>query len=207
MTRIVLICLLFATAAMAGTREYSFKDPKQVNNVQILLDSEIEPIMGVANGVSGDLKYDPASPASLTGKVVIASKSVHVLNARMKAKMHSPQWLDVENAPEITCTLKSAKVLKPKKGQAENVTRLEVKGTFSLRGVTKEITVEATVTHLPEQDRWMARMHRGSGQMLVLRTSFTFLRSDYQCGRAMPSVSDSVKVTVAIVGLSPDKKK
>ncbi len=201
----ILSALCFATVATAGPRDYSFKDPKGVNNVQFLLDSEIEPIMGSANGVSGDLKYDPEKPAALTGKVVVASKTVHVLNDRMKMKMHSTQWLDVENFSEITFALKSAKLLKPKKGQAKNVARLEVKGDFSLRGVTKAITVEATVTHLADAKLWAARMRRGSGQMVVLRTSFVIKRSDFLCGPMMPSVSDAFRVTVAIVGLSPDK--
>ncbi len=207
MIRIALLSgLCLATVAMAGPRDYSFKDPKGVNNVQFLLDSRIEPIMGAANGVSGDLKYDPAMPGELKGKIVVASKSVHVLNDRMKMKMHSTQWLDVENFSEITFVLKSAKLLKPKKGQAKNVARLEVKGTFSLRGVTKEVTVEATLTHLADAKLWAARMRRGSGQMVVLRTTFVFKRSEFSCGLMFPSVSDAVKVTVAIVGLSPDKQ-
>ena len=81
-----------------------------------------------------------------------------------------------------------------------------VVGTFSLKGVEKEISVPATVTLLPGKlgDRTGGKMQ---GDLAVIRTTFTIKRTDYGINPKAPEdkVSDEIEVSLAIAGASPKK--
>jgi len=189
--------LLFTAPARAQAKTFSFEDPKQVNNMVFVLDSEIEPIMGVANGISGTLRYDPSAPEKAIGKIVVEAESVQMLNRRMTQHLHSADWLDVARHSKITFTVKKIARAKAVDGK-KPAFAFEVTGDFALKGVSREITAPVNVTHLP--GRLKQRNHRGEGDLLVLRTRFTINRRDFKVGTAMPNVADNVEVRVAIVG-------
>lgn len=69
-----------AAAALAAPISFDFKDPKGVNNVAFHLDAPLESISGTASGITGNVMFDPANPAALNGKIVIASNSLKVPN-------------------------------------------------------------------------------------------------------------------------------
>ena len=118
----------------------------------------------------------------------------------MKEHMLGPDWLDAPKNPQISFTVKSLKDYKMADGKASAT----VVGTFSLKGITKEIEVPATVTLLPGKlgDRTGGKM---KGDLAVLRTNFTIKRSDYGINPKAPEdkVADEISVTLAIAGSSP----
>jgi polyisoprenoid-binding protein YceI len=189
--------LLLATPVQSQAKTFSFEDPKGVNNMVFVLDSEIEPIMGITNGISGSLRYDPSAPEKATGKIVVEAESVQMLNSRMTAHVHTAEWLDVEKHSKITFAVKKITRVKPVDGKKPKYA-FHVTGDFALKGVTREITAPVNVTHLP--GKLKQRNHRGEGDLLVLRTRFTINRHDFKVGVAMPHVADTVEVRVAIVG-------
>jgi len=191
------LLLVLSAPGTAQAKTYSFEDPKQVNNMVFLLDSEIEPIMGMANGISGSLRYDPNAPEKSTGRIVVAAESVQMLNSRMTAHLHSADWLHVDKHAKITFAVKKITRAKPVNGKKPKHDFL-VTGDFTLKGVTREITAPVSVNHLP--GKLKLRNHKGKGDLLVLRTRFTINRRDFELGADLPHVADEVQIRVAIVG-------
>ncbi|MBT3911628.1 MAG: YceI family protein, partial [Verrucomicrobia bacterium] len=85
----------------ADSMKFDFKDPKKVNNVVFLMDAPLESISGTAVGISGSVSFDPAKPASTTGKIVLATSSMHVDNPVMKKHMLDEGWMHVSKFPTI----------------------------------------------------------------------------------------------------------
>lgn len=191
-----------AATALAAPQTFDFKDPKGVNHAKFTLDAPLETISGVANGVSGTLTVDPAKPEATSGTISVETKSLHVENPLMKEHMLGTDWLDAEKNPQIHFKVKSLKDYAMKDGKAT----AKVVGTFSLKGVEKEITVPATVTLLPGKlaDRTGGKM---KGDLAVIRTSFTLKRSDFGINPKAPEdkVSDEIAISLSIAGASPEK--
>jgi polyisoprenoid-binding protein YceI len=179
---------------------FDFKDPKGVNNVTFTLDAPLESISGYANGVSGIVTLDPATPHEAVGKIVVDAKSLTVPNPVMQEHMHGADWLDIAAHPEITFEIKSINVLE-NNGSDGNA---EVTGDFTLKGVTKEITAPAKVTHLPGRlaDRSNGQMQ---GDLLVIRSDFTIKRGNFgiKAGENLDKVSDDIEVSLSIAGAAP----
>lgn len=200
LTHTLALTAAFVTAAHAAPLTFDFKDPKGVNNVVFKLDAPLESINGQASGVSGTVTIDPEKPEATTGKIVVATDSLTVPNAMMKEHMLGDQWLNAKANPEITFEIKKVSDIEKKgdKGEA-NVT-----GIFTLNGVSKEITVEAKVTHLP--GRLAERSpQKTPGDLLVIRAEFEIKRSDFniQPGKNLDKVSDEIEIELAIAGAAP----
>lgn len=195
-----LASLALTGAAIAAPLSFDFKDPKGVNAVQFHLDSLLEPISGTAGGVSGTVSFDPTDPAATAGTIVVAANSLTVSNSMMTDHLQGDKWLDVATYPEITFTLSSLSDLKTE----GSTTSAIAKGTFSLKGVTKDISVPVKLTYLP--DALEKRTRPGNkGDLLVVRGEFTIQRADYgiQPGQNEDKVNPEIKLTVAIVGSAP----
>ena len=189
---------LAAASVFAAPLTFDFKDPKGVNNVQFHLDAPLESISGQGTGIVGTVSFDPAAPSTLTGRIVLSTTSLTVGNPTMKEHLHSAGWLDVGQFPEIVFEAKSfAKVV-----TAGGTTKGEVTGTLTVKGITKEVTVPVTITHLP--GKLGARLNKPDlkGDLLVLRAQFAINRSDYgiQAGEHTDKVSDRIELTLSLAG-------
>jgi len=192
----------FALVASAAPQSFDFKDPKGVNNAVFKLDAPLEAINGSANGITGTVAYDAAKPAATKGKIVVASKTLTVGNSMMQEHMHGDQWLDVTKYPEISFDVKELKDAKTE----GNVTTATAVGTFSLKGVEKEISAPVKLTYLKGKlaDRTMGQM---KGDLLVVRSTFTVKRSEFniQPGKNEEKVSNEIELTLSIAGAAPEK--
>ena len=196
---IPLLSLSLATAAYAAPESFDFKDPKGVNNAVFNLDAPLESVNGSANGITGTVSFDPENPGATTGKIVVATETMTVPNPMQKEHLHSPNWLDVAKYPEITFEAKSLANVKTD----DNVTTADVTGTFTLHGVSKEITVPIKLTYL--KDKLSARVPKMEGDLLVIRANFSINREDFdiQKGKFEDKVSPTVNLTLSIAGASP----
>lgn len=194
-----LAALAFASVAFAAPTSFDFKDAKGVNNVRFDLDAPLESMSGTANGVSGTVLFDPANPSATTGKIIVAADSLRLPNARMQEHLHSAQWLDVAKYPEISFEIVKFSNVKTNGGE----TTADVTGKFSLRGLTKEITIPVKISHLP--DALSRRQPNAKGDLLVVRANFVITREDYgiQPGQRLDTVGNEIKLTLAIAGAAP----
>ena len=200
LTRLIAITAIGLTAVHAEPLTFDFKDPMGVNNVVFKLDAPLESINGTASGVSGTVTIDPANPGEAKGKIVVATDSLTVPNPLMKEHLVGEKWLNAKAHPEITFEIKSISNIEKKDTTGE----AKVTGTFTLNGVSKDITVDAKVTYLPGKlgDRTGGKLQ---GDLLVIRTEFKIKRSDYniQPGQRLEKVSDEIALSLSIAGAAP----
>ena len=187
---------IIAASAYAAPESFDFKDPKGVNNAVFKLDAPLESVNGSANGISGTVVFDPENPAAASGKIVVASDSLTVPNPMQKEHLHSPNWLDTAKYPEITFETKSLANVKTQ----DNVTTADVTGTFSLHGVSKEITAPVKFTYL--KDKLGARVPNAKGDLLVIRANFTINREDFNIekGQYEDKVANEIDLSLSIAG-------
>jgi polyisoprenoid-binding protein YceI len=196
-----LVYVLAAVAAMtasvfAAPVTFDFKDPKGVNNVIFKTDAVLESINGAASGVSGTVTFDPQNPGATKGKIVVAANSLTVPSKMMNEHLFSPMWLDVQKYPDITFEVKELKNVKTE----GDITRADAAGTFTLHGVSKELTVPVKLTYLP--GKLGQRVPNMKGDLLVLRTTFDIKRSDFNinAGNGNDKVSDEINLSLSIAG-------
>ena len=202
-THIALLAAATALAATAHAEKIAFdlKDPKGVNNIVFKLDAPLESISGTANGISGTVVVDPAQPEEIEGKIVVDSKTLTVSNSMMQEHMLSADWIDAETHPQITFEVKE--VLNPVKSTDTEGTA-DVKGVFTLKGISKEITVPAKVTYL--ENMLGARSNgKMQGDLIVIRTNFQINRGDFgiKAGENLDKVSDTIDISLSIAGSAP----
>jgi polyisoprenoid-binding protein YceI len=194
------ISIGLASALTAAPITFDFKDPKGVNAAAFKLDALLEPIAGTANGVSGKVTFDPAAPEATTGKIVVAAETLVTPNKTMTQHLLGPDWLSVEDNPEISFELGKLTNVKT----AAGTTTADATGKFSLNGVTKEITVPVKLTFLA--DALERRTKPGNkGDLLVIRTDFTVTRKDFniQPGKNEDKVANEIAISLAIAGSAP----
>ena len=193
---------LSASLLVAAPLSFDFKDPKGVNNATFKLDAPLEAITGSGTGISGTVAFDPANPANTTGTISVATASLHVGNPMMKEHMLGEQWLDASKHKEITFVAKSLSNVKT----TGDTTTADAKGSFTLRGVTKEISIPVKLTYL--KDKLAARTNgQAKGDLLVIRSSFSIKRSDFAINPKAPEdkVADVIELTLSIAGAAPAK--
>ena len=194
-----------ATAALllpahAAPLTFDFKDPKGVNNVVFQLDAPLESINGTASGVSGTVTLDPEKPGEAKGTIVVATDSLVVPNPIMKGYMLGEKWLNAARNPEISFAITKISNIRKEGDQGE----AKVTGTFTLNGVSKDLTVDARVTYLPGK---LAERSpdKTPGDLLVIRSKFEIKRSDFgiKPGEATDKVADEIAISLSIAGAAP----
>ncbi len=194
--------LAIGPSAWSEAQTFDFKDPKGVNNAIFKLDAPLEAINGTASGISGTITFDLAKPEATRGKIIVETASMTVPNAMMKEHMLGAQWMHAEEHPRIIFEAKKLSDVE----QDEKSTRANVTGTFTMRGVTKELTVPVRFTFL--EDKLGARTNgRMQGDLLVVRSTFSVKRSDFGINPSAPSdkVAEEVEITLSVAGAAPKK--
>jgi polyisoprenoid-binding protein YceI len=198
---LTLITLVATASAYGAPQSFDFKDPKGVNNAVFKLDAPLESINGSASGVTGTVSFDPENPAATTGKIIVTTASLTVPNPMMNGHLHSDKWLDAAKFPEITFEAKSLANIKTE----GNATTADATGTFTLHGVSKEITVPIKLTYL--QDKLSSRVPNLKGDLLVIRANFVINRNDFNInkGQYEDKVSTTIDLSLSIAGASITK--
>ena len=159
----ILAFVASAGIALAAPQTFDFKDPKGINNAGFKLDAPLEAINGSASGISGTVTFDPANPGATKGKIVVATASLMLPNPMQKQHMLSDKWLDAAKYPEITFETKEFKNVQT----TGDTTTADVTGTFTLKGVSKELTAPVKLTYL--KDKLGQRVPNQKGDLLVIQ--------------------------------------
>jgi len=185
--------------AAAAPKAFDFKDPKGVNAITFTLDSLLEPIAGTASEVSGTVQFDAAAPAATQGKIQVAASSLKVPNATMNKHLLGADWLDTDTHPDIAFAFGKLDSIAP---AGENKWSGKATGQFTLKGVTKEITLPVTLSYLPGQYGKRLNKPELGGDLLVVRGTFSIQRGDFgiQPGKNEDKVAPAIQLTFALVG-------
>ncbi|HIL73247.1 MAG TPA: YceI family protein, partial [Verrucomicrobia bacterium] len=178
--------------------KFDFRDSKKVNNVVFLMDAPLESINGTATGVSGTVSFDPAKPAATTGKIVLATSSLHVDNPLMKKHMLDEGWMHVSKFPTIEFV--AVKMTNVKTSGTSIIATIA--GKLTVKGVTKKVSVPVRLTYLKGM---LIKRNRVPGDLLVLRCDLTIKRSDFgiNAGNNEEKVSDEIELKLRVAGAAP----
>jgi len=199
-TKLAILTLISVTSAvLAAPQTFNFRDPKNINNAGFKLDAPLESINGSANGIYGAVTFDPENPGATKGKITVATASLIVPNPLQRQHMLSDKWLDAKKFPTIVFESQEFKNVQT----TGDTTTADVTGTFTLKGVSKELTVPVKLTYL--KDKLGDRVPNQKGDLLVIRSNFTIKRSDFNVnpGQFEDKVSDAIEITLSIAGASP----
>lgn len=96
-------------------------------------------VRGRFKDVKGTIEVDEQQPANSTVNVEIAAASLDTGVPDRDGHLHSADFLDVENHPTLTFRSKGVEGAFAKEGD-----RFTITGDLTIRGVTKEVTLEGT---------------------------------------------------------------
>nr|WP_309694973.1 serine hydrolase [Armatimonas sp.] len=195
---------LLATAALLiapatpSARIFDFADPKGTNTVTICVDAPIEPVTGIAGGITGSAQFDLAHPEKTTGEIIVAVESIQFGNPNYANSVRG-YALEGKKFPTLTCKLK--KIVSGKeieKGRFKGIVAVD----FTVRGITKPLTIPLDVRYLPGMSK--ERDGRTEGDLMVIRTKFTIKRSDFGVAPGLSPLlaTDNVEIGVALVGIA-----
>lgn len=200
--RTIVLAGFTVVGVSAAPQVFDFKDPKGVNAITFTLDSVLEPIAGTASAVTGKVTFDHDAPAATSGRITVGASSLQVPNAKMTEHLVGADWVNAEAHPEISFAFSSLEDVAP---TGDNRWTAKARRDFSLRGVTKNVTVPVTLTYLPGQFGRRINKPELGGDLLVVRGEFTIQRGDYgiQPGRNEDKVAPAIQLTFALVGGAP----
>ena len=152
---------LFVLPALAEPVEWTI-DPAHTHvgfSVAHLVVSEVE---GEFKTFSGKAQLDEKDLTKSQVEFSIDAASIDTGNADRDKHLKSAEFLDVQNHPKIT--FKSTKITKAGKGY-------KLKGELSIHGVTKEVTLDATLSE-PVANPWGKQVRGGKITGKIKRADF-----------------------------------
>lgn len=135
---------------------------------------------------TADLKYDPANPEAASVVAKIQTASIDTDNERRDNDLRSSSYLASDSFPEITFT--SKKVERAGDG------RLRITGDLTLRGVTKQVVLDAEVGGVLNTTR--GRRTAFSATTTIKRQDFGITMNGLMEGAQV--VGDDVRITIDI---------
>ncbi len=194
--------LLIAATVLSvpSARTFDFADPKGTNTVTISVDAPIEPVTGIAGGITGSAQFDPAHPEKTTGEIRVAVESIQFGNPNYANSVRG-YALEGKKFPILTCKFK--KIV-----EGKEIEKGRFKGTvavdFTVKGITKALTIPLDVRYLPRMSK--ERDGRTEGDLMVVRTKFAIKRSDFDVAPGLSPLlaTDSVEIGVSLVGIAAD---
>ncbi|MFN3871809.1 MAG: YceI family protein [Ignavibacterium sp.] len=196
---IILTTLSFAQGfkvKASGEQTFNFTDKGGRNQASFYSTTPLEDIRGLSNDVKGTATFNISDIKTLKGKISVSTASIKTAIDLRDEHLRSADWLDAEKFPEITFTIKSVRDVKQ---ISDNQLQVKVVGDFTLKGVTKEVTADATLIYLDESEQTKMR---APGDLLGVKATFNVKLSDYGVKNKVvgQKVAEIVEVSVNMVG-------
>ncbi len=134
---ILAAAFVLVSAGSASASEWTL-DPTHVTAQFSIKHLMVSTVRGQFDKVSGTLNFDDKDPTKSVVEISIETKSINTREAKRDEHLRSPDFFDAANHPAIT--FKSTKVTKAGKN------KFKVTGDLTMRGVTKPVTLDVTVT-------------------------------------------------------------
>ena len=196
---VVLTGVLAGVPAQAEPQEFSFKDPKGVNGVVFVMESRLEPIVGMIGGVGGQVIYDPEKPEELRGEVTIDLGQLSLINPAMTKVLRGGDWLDISE--RFVVSMNFTGVESADAGE-EGVAALQANAMLHFGEQQAQLTLPVEATYLEDAAE---QRGAGKGDLLVLRSMFKLDRIEHlgiKPDQPTDKVGQEIMVMVPIVGYS-----
>jgi polyisoprenoid-binding protein YceI len=182
----LLAALVAASPTLARTETYVVD--KTHSDAIFTIRHLMSRVTGRFNDVSGTISVDRDKPEGSSVEFTIQTASINTNDEGRDKHLRSADFFDAEKNPQIT--FKSTKM------KSTGKDTYDVTGQFTMRGVTKEITLPVAV---------LGEMKDGRGTPKIgFETSTTLNRKDYgvSWNRALDAggyvLADDVKVTITL---------
>jgi polyisoprenoid-binding protein YceI len=193
------LTLLFAFTSVSyanpirsnSSTKFTISDKVGKNQFEWTSTAPAETISGTAEGISGQIIFDPNNPSSLNGEIKATVATMQTGNKSRDGHLQGEKWLDAAKYPFITFTaLESTNVKK----NGSKFTA-DVIGNFSLHGVTKKITVPVEITVLKANAE---TAKRAPGDLMSLTAELTVSLKDFAVKGTEGTIGKNVGETISI---------
>jgi polyisoprenoid-binding protein YceI len=133
-------------------------------------------------GVSGRVSFDPAAPEKSTVELDIKTDTVNTGFAQLNKDIKSPEFLNVKQFRLITFRSKSV--------QKVNNQQYTVAGDLTFHGVTKPLTLLATLTGQGTSPK--GELHTGADIHLIIKLS------EFGVNYGSPALADDVSLAIGV---------
>jgi len=189
--RIALLALAVAAATLATPLQAAdtYTIDKNHSDVSFQVRHFVSKVRGRFTDFEGTIQVDTANAAASSVAFTIKTASVDTGQPDRDKHLRSADFFDAEKFPEIT--FKSTKIV-----PAAGKDKYDVTGSFTMHGVTKEITLPVTFTGTAKDPR--------GGERAGFELATTLNRKDYgiNWNKALDNgslmLSDEVAVTISL---------
>jgi polyisoprenoid-binding protein YceI len=143
-------------------------------------------VKGEFGNVTGTVDFDPAKPEASSVDISIEVNSLYTRDAQRDGHMKTPDILNAEAFPAIT--FKSKKVTKSGSGY-------QVVGDLTLRGVTKEATLDVSAVSDEVTDPWTLKRRGVTASAKISRGAYG-MGWNMELPGVGPVVSDQVDISI-----------
>ncbi len=156
----------------------------------------VSTVRGNFNKIAGTVEYDGKDVASIKADVTIDAASIDTRDEKRDAHLKSPDFFDVANSPTIT--------FKSKKAVPAGPGKFTLVGDLTIRGVTKEVSLDCEGPTPAIKDPWGNLKTGASGTVRINRQDFG-VKWNMPLGSGGLVVSNEVAITVDLeVGRKAD---
>ncbi|HXW06141.1 MAG TPA: YceI family protein [Vicinamibacterales bacterium] len=178
--------VILATAAGAQPVEWTI-DPGHSLAQFSVRHMLVSNVRGQFDGPTGTVRFDPADPASLRVDATIATRSINTHNADRDRDLRGPEFFDVERYPAIRFTSRRAEAAGPG--------RLRVIGDLTMRGITREVTLDVEGPSEEVLDVWGQKRIGATATTTLDRRHFGIMYSRLLEGGGAV-IGDQVSITI-----------
>ena len=184
----IVVGLLVGATSQAAEKSYKFGISDQRTNITFESTTDFEVILGSTHKISGMIVADLDAGTGRVEATVPVDSLRTGIDLRDK-HLRSKKWLDAKSNPTISFISTSARKV------SDN--QWEISGTFTLHGVSREVTVTADVRPIPVAAAKKAGMEKG--QWVRVLVPLEIKLSDYGVkipNKAAARVNDTWKVRI-----------
>ncbi len=147
----------------------------------------ISNVRGEFTKLTGSAVLDPVDPSKSTVEVTIQAASINTREPQRDEHLRSADFLDVANYPTIT--------FKSKRNEAVELEYFKLTGDLTIRGVTKEVTLDVEGPTPPVKDPWGNVRAGVTASTKINRKDFGLVWNALVEGGGV-MVGDEVKITI-----------
>lgn len=139
-------------------------------------------VYGMFRDIKGTVVVDEANPARSSINIEVDANSVFTANEQRDNHLRSPDFFNTRQFPTIT--FRSTEV------RRINANTVQVRGNLTIRGITRPITTNVTLTGKGRNPR---------GQDIIgFETTFNIRRSEFGIRYGLPGLGDDVRIMLSV---------
>ncbi len=152
--------ILLVAATVAGAQETKFVKDAAHSEINFVAESRLLDAHGYWEKWDADIAFNPKDWDKSTVKLVIDANSVNTRVAMRDKHLRSKDFFNVDSFPQITFVSKIVNRV--------GDTKLNLTGDLTIRGVTKPVTIPATIVFWDDQ----SQTGRVKGQFTIARSEY-----------------------------------